>query len=111
MVSRIHNGTETVEDLARQLRDALGTVVVSVRWFGSRAHGGGTADSDFDILIETARPLTPSERNRTLDIVIDLSAERDCLMDVHYYTTRELHDSPFARTPFVDTVLAESVVL
>jgi hypothetical protein len=68
-------------------------------------------DSDYDILIETARPLRSEERDKILDITLDITVSTDCLMDVHYYTSGELRDPRYARTPFIDAVLAEAVAL
>jgi predicted nucleotidyltransferase len=83
----------------------------AVHWFGSRALRRGSTDSDYDLLVETQAPLSTLQRNRVLDITMDISAARDCLLDVHYYTTEELHSSPYARTPFVQRVLEEALVL
>jgi predicted nucleotidyltransferase len=111
MGSAQQSGRTVVEDFSRRVHATLGAVVRTVHWFGSRVRGEASADSDYDVLVETARPLTSDERDRILDITLDISVQHDCLMDVHYYTSAELHDPWYARTPFTDTVLTEAVAV
>ena len=100
-----------VREFAGRVRRILGEKVVAVRWFGSRARGEERLDSDFDLLLETTRPLTAAERDEVVDATIDIEADYDCLLDVHYYTTQEIRTRPFSMTPFVMRVLEEAVAV
>jgi predicted nucleotidyltransferase len=111
MVGFTQSGDQIVREFTRRLHESLGVAVRGVHWFGSRVRGQGSADSDYDLLVETVETLTPSQRDRIVDITMDISAAHNCTLDVHYYTTAELHSSPYAHTPFVQRVLEEALVL
>jgi len=68
-----------VTDFSRRVRQVLGSKLVAIYWFGSRARGEGTVDSDYDLLLETR--LAPLERDR--DAVADVAVGGHCLI----YTT------------------------
>ena len=91
-----------------RVRQALGSRLVSVYWFGSRARGKGSPDSDFDFLLETIGSLTPEERDLVADIAVDLSADYGVLLDIHTRTSEAMkRRHPFSL--FVRTVLEEAV--
>jgi predicted nucleotidyltransferase len=97
-----------VEDFGVKVRAALGDNIEAVYWFGSRARGEGTADSDYDILIATRRRLTEEDRDSVADIAVDFSAKRGVLMDIHIRTSEAMvRDAE--RSPLIATVLRESV--
>lgn len=87
----------------------LGTNLVAVYWFGSTANKACNADSDIDLLVETTKPLTPSQRDQVADIAIDLCAESGLLLDIHYYTTKEMTHSPYSHSPFIESIMANGV--
>lgn len=111
MIAPKRRGSQVADEFVRRVRAALGSELRAVYWFGSRVQGTSNRDSDFDLLVETEKPLSPEERDRVLDVTIDIISEHDCLLDVHYYTTHELHAAPYAHTPFVQRVLEEACVL
>ena len=82
-----------------------------MRWFGSRSKGTAAPDSDVDLLLETAAALTPAHRDLVLDTSIELAAMYGRLLDVHYYTSRELRSRKYRRTPFIVSVFSEGAVL
>jgi uncharacterized protein len=55
-----------------EVREALGSRVVGLRLFGSRARGEGRGDSDLDVLV-LVDGLTRADRARVLDIGADIS--------------------------------------
>lgn len=68
------------EKIARALADRLRTVfdVQRVVWFGSRARGQGTPDSDWDLLVVAETPLDPWTRmSVALRATHDLYVPRD----------------------------------
>lgn len=98
-----------VEEFSRRVRQVLGSEIVAVYWFGSRARGEGRADSDYDLLIETRQSPVESERDAVADVALDITAETGALLDIHYRTTEVLSHKAL-RTPFIDTILQESVL-
>lgn len=105
------NQTDIVDEFAKRIRRVRSVNVLQVHWYGSRACNSGTADSDFDFLIETDKPLSESQRNAIADIAVDMSAEHGVLLDLHFYTTKELREPPYVHTPFVQVVLEEGVLV
>jgi predicted nucleotidyltransferase len=90
------------------VRQALGASLVAVYWFGSRARGQGSDESDYDFLIETAHHLSEEERDRVADVAVDLSADHGVLLDIHQRTSETLRRRrPFSL--FAHTVLLEGV--
>jgi len=89
----------------------LGSVLVAVHWFGSRQAGSASPESDVDILLETRAALTPAQHDVVLDTSVQMAAVHGRLLDVHYYTTRELRSRRFRATPFIAAVLREGTVL
>ncbi len=106
-----HAQKQVVEEFARRVRSVLGANLVHVHWFGSRVRETGDDDADFDLVIETREALSDSERDAVADATIDTSADHGVLLDVHFYTQSELRGVPYCRTPFVQAVLDEGVVI
>ncbi len=99
---------EIVSQFSARVREILGDKLVHIYWFGSRARGEGSEDSDYDILLETARRLTKDERDRVADVAVDISAERGVLLDIHERTSEAvLRKHPFS--VFTQTVLEEGI--
>lgn len=103
------NQKSIVDEFAKRIRRLQNMNVLQLHWFGSRARNSGTADSDFDFLIETDEPLSESQRNAVADIAVDISADYGVLLDLHFYTAKELREPPYAHTPFVQSILEEGV--
>ena len=102
---------ELVREFAQRVRARIGAGVVAVRWFGSRRAGAAAPDSDVDLLLETEEVLTPAQRDLVLDTSVEMAATHGCVLDVHYYTSRELRSRGLRRTPFVISVLSEGAVV
>ena len=104
------NAFDVVTSFKRRVQIAVGKKLAAVYWFGSTVHNEAQAGSDIDLLVETTKPLTASERDQVADIAIDLCAESGKLLDIHYYTTDEITHSPYAHSPFLESVRAEGVL-
>ena len=100
---------DVVTKFKARVNAALAEKLVAVYWFGSTARNNASNESDIDILIETTSTLTRSERDQVTDIVIDLCAETNTVLDIHYYTAHELNTAPFSYSPFIDTVKREAI--
>lgn len=100
-----------VREYVERARMVLPGVIQHAYWFGSRARGVGQPDSDYDLLLETASALTESQRDALADIAIDLAAQYGSLLDVHSYSQKQLRDTKIARSPFVQAVHQEGILL
>ncbi len=100
-----------VQEYVDRARAALPMIILQAYWFGSRARGKGSPDSDYDLLLETATELNESQRDALADIAVDLAAEHGSLLDVHFYSQRQLQDNKIGRSPFVQGVHKEGVAL
>jgi predicted nucleotidyltransferase len=102
---------KVVSEFAQRVRKVLGAKVHAVYWFGSRARGMGALDSDYDLLVESAGPLSMEERASVADITVDISGRKRVLLDVHYDLCEKMHGIKRFITPFRDVVLREGIVL
>ena len=100
-----------VSEFAKRVRRGLGSKIHAVYWFGSRARGEGSSDSDYDLLLESAVPLSLHERDFVTDISVDISGRNRVLLDVHYDLCEKMHGLKRFITPFRDVVLSEGIVL
>jgi predicted nucleotidyltransferase len=100
-----------VSEFAKRVRKALGAKIHAVYWFGSRARGEGTPDSDYDLLLESVAPLSLQERDSVADISVDISGRTRVLLDVHYDLCEKMHGLRRLMTPFRDIVTREGVPL
>ena len=98
-------------DYIEKARDALPGMICRAYWFGSRSRGDGHPNSDYDLLLETSTVLKESQRDALADIAVDLAAEHGSLLDVHFYSQRQLEDEKIGRSPFVQVVHEEGIVL
>ncbi len=98
-----------VEEFSARVRAELGTRVLAVYWFGSRARGEGRDDSDYDFLVETAVPVTEDERDRVADVSVAISGEQGVALDVHYRDSKRMDRHRGVWTPFLDAVTEEGV--
>lgn len=97
-----------IREFATGVRTKLGDKIVAIFWFGSRARGEGTVDSDYDVMLETRNPLGEDDRNLVADTAIDLAAEYGVLFDVHMRTSAAIA-SGANRSPLISNILQEAV--
>lgn len=102
---------DLVRHFAQRVRAEIGTAAVAVRWFGSRRTGNAAPDSDVDVLLETKAPLTPAQRDLVLDTSVEMAGAYGRLLDVHYYTSRDLRSPRLRATPFIVSVLSEGMIV
>lgn len=100
-----------VSEYIERARAALPGVIRCAYWFGSRARGKGHPNSDYDLLLETATELNEEQRDALADIAVDLAADHGSLLDVHFYSQRQLQDEKIGRSPFVQVAHKEGILL
>ena len=100
-----------VEEFEKRVRRVLGSKLVAIYWFGSRARGEDHEESDYDFLVEGAAELSSGDRDLVADISVDMSGRHGVVMDVHYDTWARLHGERRFMTPFRDAVLSEGLAL
>lgn len=70
-----------LQELRRRFEQLYGNRLVHLVLFGSRARGDAEPDSDIDVLVVLKGPVNAGEEiERTLDIVSDLSLEKDVVI-------------------------------
>lgn len=103
------NTDQVITDFSSRVRKVLGSKLVAIYWFGSRARGEGTPESDYDLLLETRGTPLENDRDAVADVAVDISAETGALLDIHYRTTETLSQES-AKSPFIDTILRDAVL-
>jgi predicted nucleotidyltransferase len=98
-----------VEEFSARVRTALGTRLLAVYWFGSRARGEGRDDSDYDLLVATRTRIEVEERHKVSDISVGLTGKYRKVLDVHYADEARLHGRNSVLSPFRAHVMAEGV--
>jgi predicted nucleotidyltransferase len=110
------NGSLTANEqqaLARfktALESLLGANLVSLRLFGSRARGEGTAESDLDVLV-LVRTKDPALCRRIVEAALDADLAYDTNVAPTILTISEYDKNREYRTPFYRNVEAEARVL
>jgi uncharacterized protein len=97
-------------EFALRVKAALGSRLVELRLFGSKARGDATADSDLDVAV-----VTDGENRRSDAEVVDIAYDVDLAYDV-YISPRMLpqsvlHDPVWSLTGFVRAIEREGIRL
>jgi len=100
-----------VIEFVERARKVLPGTIQHAYWFGSRSQGMGHDDSDYDVLLETVGQLSEKHRDILADIAIDLTAEHGSLLDVHAYPVDQLRHGKISRSPLVQLVHRDGVLL
>jgi len=100
-----------VIELREMLQSVLGDDFVRLYHYGSRVEGGAGADSDYDVLCVTKRPVSQQQRDEILDRQIDIEVADDVLFDLHFYSEEQLRTPPLSFTPYVQHVTRDSIVI
>jgi predicted nucleotidyltransferase len=101
----------SVIELREMLQSELGDNFLRLYHYGSRVEGGADADSDFDVLCVTKRPVSRQQRDKIIYRQLDIQMARDVLFDLHYYSEEQLQTPPLSFTPYVQHVTTEGVVV
>lgn len=99
-----------VAEFADKVRAALGSDVLDMRLFGSKATGQDAPDSDIDILVVVTESRTDVE-DRILAIAFDVNLAHDVFISPSVVGRATLDDPVGRITPFLKAALAGAPVL
>lgn len=106
--------TTTEREALAQFKNALSTLLgdnlVSVRLFGSRARGEGTADSDLDVLIVLRRKDAATCRP-IVEAALDVDLAYGTNVSPTILTVQEYDRNRYCGTPFYRNVEQDAVAL
>jgi hypothetical protein len=100
-----------VIELREMLQSVLGDDFVRLYHYGSRVEGGAEADSDYDVLCVTKRPVSRQQRDEIIYRQLDVQMDRDVLFDLHFYSEQQLRTPPLSFTPYVQRVTTDGIVV
>ncbi len=97
-------------DFLDAVRGSLGTEVVDMQLFGSKARGDATPESDVDVLVVVRR-----DESRLIDALYDLLLDaclgHDVYISLKVFSETEYERLNHPRTPFMQNVAREGVAL
>jgi predicted nucleotidyltransferase len=79
--------------------------------FGSRARGDADAESDFDLLVLTARELNWQERGQLVDCLFDIQLEHEVLLSPLSLARRDWDEGLYRVLPIHLEVERDGIVL
>ncbi len=94
----------------RRVRAALGSNLLDLRLFGSKARGEAAPDSDLDVAVIVESP-TGGVEDQVIDIAFDIDLAFDVYVSPRVIPTAVLHDPVWRLTAFVQAVEREGVAL
>jgi predicted nucleotidyltransferase len=100
-----------VIELREMLQSVLGDDFVRLYHYGSRIEGGAGADSDYDMLCVTRRPLSRQQRDDILDRQLSVEMDRGVLFDLHFRHEEQVDSQSLLYSPYVDHVISEGIVV
>jgi len=100
-----------IDQFRIRVRKVLGSALVAIYWFGSRARGDFNDSSDYDLLLETKDDITEAQRDLVADLAVDISSNLGAWLDIHYRTVKWMSTPPYTFSPFVQSVRSEGILL
>ncbi|HUT34397.1 MAG TPA: nucleotidyltransferase domain-containing protein [Planctomycetota bacterium] len=97
----MHKTREQVLELVREFHGRLAAIygerLKGVYLYGSYARGEATEDSDIDVAVVLAGPVSRAEEDkRTDDLIGDLSLREDCILMPLFLSEEEYAEAPYA---------------
>ena len=99
-----------LEDFVNAVRGSLGSEVVDVQLFGSKARGDATPDSDVDVLVVVRRD-EPKLIDALYDLLLDACLSHNVYISLKVFSEAEYERLNHPRTPFMQNVAKEGVAL
>lgn len=86
-----------IHEATRVIRDAAD--VVEIVLFGSKARGEARPESDIDILVVTARPLSRAERHGVVDRLFQIQLDNDVVFSPLFVAVDQWRFGPLSVLP------------
>lgn len=99
-----------LEDFVNAVRGSLGSEVVDVQLFGSKARGDATPESDVDVLV-VVREEEPKLIDALYDLLLDACLGHNVYISLKVFSEAEYERLNHPRTPFMQNVAREGVAL
>jgi predicted nucleotidyltransferase len=99
-----------LEEFLRRLRAVLGTKLIEVKLFGSKATGRDQPDSDIDVLVAVEKGGADVE-DEVLDIAFDVNLKHDVYVSPRVIDRAILTDPVWTLTPFLKNIAKEGISL
>ena len=97
-------------DFCDAVRDSLGSEVIDIQLFGSKARGDATPESDVDVLVVVRRD-EPKLIDALYDLLLDVCLDHDVYISLKIFSEAEYERLNHPRTPFMQNVVREGVAL
>lgn len=97
-------------DFCDAVRDSLGSEVIDIQLFGSKARGDATPESDVDVLV-VVRRYEPKLIDALYDLLLDVCLDHDVYISLKVFSKAEYERLNHPRTPFMQNVVREGVAL
>lgn len=104
------NESEAVREFVTRVRQLLGSRLVGVKLFGSKARGDDTPESDIDILVEVETASVASE-DAVLDIAFDVNLDQAVYISPRVIARAVFNDPVWSTTPFIRALEHEGIPL
>lgn len=99
-----------LHEFVREVRAALGTDIVEVKLFGSKATGRDQPESDIDVLVDVT-PGSVEAEDRVLDIAFDVNLKHDVYISPRVIDAAVLSDPVWKITPFLKAIERDGIRL
>ena len=99
-----------VAKFKRELKESMGSNIVSLQLFGSKTRGDFDSDSDVDILM-VVKKKTPRVRNKVFDILFNVDPYYKYKISPVLYSQFEYNKNKAMGSPLFETVEKEGVRL
>jgi predicted nucleotidyltransferase len=104
------NDRLAVESFLQAVRRAVGSEVLEIRLFGSKAQGTDRPESDIDVFV-VVRRRTPALVDRIIDLAFDANLAHDVYISPRIVGESVLCDPLWSASPFLRDVVREGVRL
>jgi predicted nucleotidyltransferase len=99
-----------LEDFVEAVRGSLGSEIIDVQLFGSKARGDATPESDVDVLVVVRRD-EPRLIDALYDLLLDACLSHNVYISLKVFSEVEYERLNHPRTPFMQNVAREGVAL
>jgi predicted nucleotidyltransferase len=99
-----------LEDFVDAVRGSLGSEIIDVQLFGSKARGDAKPESDVDVLVVVRRD-EPELIDALYDLLLDACLSYNVYISLKVFSEAEYERLNHPRTPFMQNVAREGMAL